>query len=85
MTLITHEEADKGKALKKFKELYFLKSPLITGGDDNNDIPLLREGDIRIAMDGSPEALQNLADIIAPPADRSGIIQGLQEAIAKIQ
>jgi hydroxymethylpyrimidine pyrophosphatase-like HAD family hydrolase len=58
-----------------------LKRPLITGGDDNNDIPLLKVGDIRIAMDGAPELLQNLAHIIAPPADRMGIITALEEAI----
>ena len=58
---------------------------MITAGDDNNDLSLLKEGDIGIAMDGSPEALQNLADIIAPPSDRLGIIQGLQEAIARTE
>ncbi len=83
ITLITHINADKGKALKKFKELYSLSHPIITGGDDNNDIPLLKAGDIRIAMDGAPEALQNLAHIIAPPAERMGIIQGLEEAMRR--
>lgn len=81
LTLITHKEADKGIAAKKFIEKYNLNRPLITGGDDNNDIPLLKVGDIRIAMDGAPEVLQNIAHIIAPPADRMGIIQGLEEAI----
>lgn len=81
LILITHKEADKGIAAKKFVEKYGLKRPLITGGDDNNDIPLLKVGDVRIAMDGAPEALQNIAHIIAPPSDRMGIIQGLEEAI----
>lgn len=81
LILITHQDADKGIAVNKFMETYQLKRPLITGGDDNNDIPLLKAGDIRIAMDGAPEALQNIAHIIAPPADRMGIIQGLEEAI----
>lgn len=81
LILITHKEADKGIAAKKFVEKYGLKRPLITGGDDNNDIPLLKVGDVRIAMDGAPEALQNIAHIIAPPSHRMGIIQGLEEAI----
>ena len=59
-------------------EKFQLKRPLITGGDDNNDIPLLKAGDVRIAMDGAPDALQNIAHIIAPPADRMGIIQGMK-------
>lgn len=81
LILITHKNADKGIAVNTFMEKYQLKRPLITGGDDNNDIPLLKAGDIRIAMDGAPQALQNIAHIIAPPADRMGIIQGIQEAI----
>jgi len=82
-TLITHVDADKGKAIQTFMDRFSLKRPLITGGDDNNDIPLLKKGDIRIAMDGAPEPLQKLAHIIAPPSDRMGIIEGLQEAIRR--
>lgn len=85
LILITHKDADKGIAVNKFMEEYQLKHPLITGGDDNNDIPLLKAGDIRIAMDGAPEALQNIAHIIAPPAEKMGIIQALEEAIRREQ
>ena len=81
LILITDKNADKGVAIKTFMERYGLKRPLITGGNDNNDIPLLRKGDIRIAMDGSPEALEKIADIIAPSSDKMGIIEGLQRAI----
>jgi len=81
LMLITHEEANKGRAMRTFVECFLLGSPLITGGNDNNDLPLLKEGDIRIAMDGSPEDLKNLAHILAPSADEMGIIEGLQEAI----
>ncbi|NGX51018.1 MAG: hypothetical protein K1060chlam2_00875 [Chlamydiae bacterium] len=84
LILITHEDADKGKAVKKLFDLYQLKRPLITGGNDNNDLPLLKEGDLRIAMDGSPDPLLDLADIVAPPADQMGIIDGVQEAIRRL-
>ncbi len=83
LILITHKDADKGIATLKFIEKYQLNRPLITGGDDNNDIPLLKVGDVRIAMDGAPDALQNIAHIIAPPADRMGIIDAVEEAIRK--
>ena len=82
--LITCKDADKGKAIQKFMEHFSLKRPLITAGDDYNDIPLFQQGDVCIAMDGSPEPLQNLAHIIAPPAHKKGIIEGLQNAIKKI-
>jgi Cof subfamily protein (haloacid dehalogenase superfamily) len=81
VTLITHKDADKGKAVQTFMDRFSLKRPLIAGGDDNNDIPLLKKGDVCIAMEGAPEALKNLAHIIAPPGDQMGIIDGLREAI----
>ncbi|MCB1066548.1 MAG: HAD family phosphatase [Simkania sp.] len=82
LVLVTHANANKGSAVKDFMEKFSLPRPLITGGDDNNDIPLLRVGDMRIAMDGAPDALQNLADIIAPPAEKGGIVEALQEAMS---
>lgn len=81
LVLVTHANANKGCAVKDFMQEFDLPHPLITGGDDNNDIPLLKVGDTRIAMDGAPEALQNLADIIAPPADQGGIVEALKEAM----
>lgn len=85
LILITHEEADKGIAVQKLIQKFSLPAPLITGGNDNNDIPLLRYGDERIAIEGSPEALLALATIVAPPAEESGIIEGLQQAMEKLR
>lgn len=85
IVLITHKQANKGSAVQYFVNTFNLSSPLIVGGDDNNDIPLLRVGDMRIAMDGAPDQLQNLANIIAPPANRGGIVEGIQEAIKRLE
>jgi len=85
LVLVTHQDANKGTAVNHFMKDFNLPRPLITGGDDNNDIPLLRVGDVRIAMDGAPDALQNLADIIAPPAAQGGIVEAIQEAIARME
>ena len=81
LILITDKHADKGVAMKTFIQEYQLKRPLITGGNDNNDIPLLREGDVRIAIEGSPQPLQKMAHIIAPPSDEMGIISAIKRAI----
>lgn len=81
LVLVNHKEANKGSAVTYFMQRYNLPRPLITGGDDNNDIPLLRVGDIRIAMENAPDALQNIAQIIAPPSTRHGIMHALNEAI----
>jgi len=85
LILVTHDRADKGMALRTLMKKFSLPRPLITGGDDNNDIPLLREGDIKIAMDGAPDVLQELADIIAPPSEQKGIIRGLDQALDRLR
>jgi len=85
LVLITHEKANKGTAINTLMETYQLARPLIVAGDDNNDIPLLKAGDIRIAMEGAPLELRKIADIEAPLAANSGIIQGLAQAIQKAE
>ncbi|MCB1116140.1 MAG: HAD family phosphatase [Chlamydiia bacterium] len=83
LILITSIEADKGKAALTFMEKYQLRRPLIVGGDDNNDLPLLKVGDVRIKMKGAPDMLKPYADITAPPSEQMGIIQGLKEGIKR--
>ena len=81
LILVTANEANKGSALRKLIEMRQLPTPLITGGNDRNDLPLLSLGDERIAMEGSPSSLIELSTLVAPSSDKSGIIQGLQRAI----
>ncbi|MCB1085266.1 MAG: HAD family phosphatase [Chlamydiia bacterium] len=85
LILVTHEQANKGDATLTFMERYGLKRPLITGGDDNNDIPLLGVGDVKIAMEGAPDKVRQMATIVAPPGDQMGIIKGLKEGIEGIR
>ncbi|NGX46452.1 MAG: putative phosphatase [Chlamydiae bacterium] len=80
LNLITHEEANKGGAVR------WLKSKLspaytIAAGDDRNDIPMLEEVDFAIAMEGAPQDLLAAADLVARPAHKLGIIEALKEAI----
>ena len=82
LLLITHLDADKGVALKSFTSHFDLKAPFIVGGNDNNDLSLLKAGDTRIAMVDAPEELRALAHIIAPPSTQLGIIEAIKEAIS---
>jgi Cof subfamily protein (haloacid dehalogenase superfamily) len=77
----THKDADKGHTLKNFAELISNEGIIIAAGDDHNDRGMLEASDIAVAMSTSPQAILDLADIIAPPADKDGIIAGLQDAI----
>ncbi len=75
----------KGRAINDLRERSPFNSFVIAAGDDLNDIPLLRAADVKIAMTGSPPALLEMADIVAPPASEEGIIVGISQAINSMQ
>ncbi|EFB42525.1 HAD family hydrolase [Parachlamydia acanthamoebae] len=77
----THASVNKGSALRDLKQRLRVQTPVIAAGDDNNDISMLEEADIRIIMATAPDHLLQTATIIAPPAREKGIIQGLQKAL----
>ena len=78
---MTEYGVDKGSALLDCQRLAEVKGPLIAAGDDFNDLEMLQKADIKIVMATAPAGLLSLADIVAPPAAKMGIIKGLQEAI----
>lgn len=84
LILVTHAEANKGIAVQRLVRTFDLQRPVIAGGDDNNDISLLEQGDLRIAMEGAPQKLLDLADFIAPPGDKEGIIEGITHVLEKL-
>lgn len=79
----THPEVNKGQALRNFAALTGCEGPWIAAGDNANDLALLAAAHVGVAMADAPLDLKRLADIIAPPADEEGILQGLEEAIEK--
>lgn len=80
LILITDKEATKGKAIDQILAKTGQKGRIIAAGDDCNDIELLDRADIKIAMETAPQELLNKADIIAPSAEKDGIIEALQKA-----
>lgn len=82
LILITSAQAHKGAALKSFLEAKgWHQLPVIAAGNDNNDIQLLQEATVAIAMAGSPKELLEHADIIAAPVEYEGIVPALQAAM----
>lgn len=77
----THGEVSKGQAVSEVKGILGNEGPVIAAGDDNNDIPLLKAADYKIAMSGAPKRLQEIADLVAPSAEELGIIPALEQAI----
>lgn len=80
----THAEATKGHILKEFIQTMGIKGPVIAAGDDHNDYSMLKVANIKIVMANAPPDLLSIADIVAPPATQKGIIQGLNEAIQRL-
>ena len=81
LNLVTHEQATKGKALLNAVKEFGERGVLIAAGDDLNDLAMLEVADFKIVMETAPKSMHGLANLIAPTADRSGIIPALQEAI----
>jgi len=81
IALITHPDAGKGGAVRYLREHYAEGGPVIAAGDDLNDLPMLREADVAIAMGGAPKELLEVADILAAPSDQMGIIEAVTGAL----
>ncbi len=79
----TCQEVNKGQALTDFICRFPSVPCVIAGGDDENDIPMLKLADIRVVMETAPRQVQELAHILAPSADKMGIIAGLSEAVMR--
>ncbi|MDF2550422.1 MAG: hypothetical protein K0S07_1489 [Chlamydiales bacterium] len=85
---VTHAEANKGSALKnmcKLKGFQHGSLPVIAAGDDENDLPLLRNATLKIAIKSAPQALLDMADLIAGPPEQMGLIDALSQAIANLK
>lgn len=81
LNLITHPNANKGGVVHFLREHF--KAPLvIAAGDDHNDLKMLKEADIRIAIETAPEEVLAYTDIRARPASELGILPAIEEAIA---
>jgi HAD superfamily hydrolase (TIGR01484 family) len=76
---VTAHQASKGQALHTLRMKY-PGMPAIAAGDDMNDVDLLVEADIGIAMASGPDALRAVSTIVAQPTGEDPIIPALQQA-----
>lgn len=81
----THAEANKGDILKALMRKNGWRCPVIAAGDDYNDVSMLRVAKIKIVMENAPLEVLALGDVIAPSAEKYGIIQGLEEGIHRLK
>lgn len=77
----THPKVSKGFAVEDFKSISGCQGPVIAAGDDNNDRTMLAAAHIKIVMETAPKDMLEMADIVAAPAAKNGIIEGLCNAL----
>lgn len=82
---VTHSDVSKGQALQHVLKHHGKMHKIIACGDDHNDISMLKEADVAVVMASAPCEVLQLADIIAPPAKENGIIQGIKNALARLE
>lgn len=80
----THPDVTKGQALIDLSQYIGCRGPIIAAGDDHNDLSMFAQADHTIVMETAPPPLFDLADVIAPSAERHGIIKGIQDILMRI-
>jgi len=80
----THPKGNKGDSLLEFAKRR-QKRPIIAAGDDYNDVPMFNVADVSVVMATAPEELKARADIIAPPVEECGLVDGLEQAINQVE
>ena len=79
---VTAQGASKGQALRFLRNQY-PDMPAIAAGDDMNDVDLIEEADIGIAMASAPDELKKVAQLIASPIGEDPIIDVLRAAVQR--
>ena len=54
---------------------------MVAAGDSYNDIPLLQQCGLGIAMGGAPDELKAIADYVAPTVEEDGLAVAIEEFI----
>lgn len=76
---ITAQDTDKGKGLRAVMAYRGLKrEETMAFGDGGNDIPILREAGIGVAMGNANESLKAVADYVTSSVDEDGISKALK-------
>jgi len=76
--------ADKGTALAALRaRLGVPREAVVAIGDGENDIPLLREAGLAVAMGNAGRALREVADLVAPGNDEDGVAAAIEGLLGR--
>jgi Cof subfamily protein (haloacid dehalogenase superfamily) len=79
---ICHQEATKYHAVNFLREYWQLQTEeILTIGDQNNDIELLKAGGIKVAMGNATEELKAVADYITDTVNNNGFVSAVERFV----
>lgn len=77
---ICHPEATKSHAVNFLKDYWELETEeILTIGDQDNDIELLKAGGIKVAMGNATENLKAVADYITDTVNNNGFVKAIEK------
>ena len=75
---IFHPQAGKGEAVRwLMKTMDLTKEQVVACGDNENDLPMLKEAGIRIAVANATPQVKACADLLAEDCDHDGVVRSL--------
>ena len=78
----SNKEASKYCAVKFLQKYWDLKDDeILTIGDQNNDIALLKAGGVKIAMGNATDELKSIADYITAPVNEDGFVKAMEKFV----
>jgi len=82
--VITRSDATKQHAILEVAKLLNIKTEEIIGvGDGYNDFPLLMACGLKVAMGNAVPDLKEIADYIAPPVEKDGVVDVIERFVLK--
>lgn len=79
---ISHKEATKACALEYLRNLWGIKKEeVMTIGDQNNDIVLLKAGGLAVAMGNATDELKACADYVTDSIENDGFVKAVEKFV----
>ncbi len=79
---ILSPEATKGSAVRFLQDYYGLKKEeILTIGDQENDIELLKSGGVKIAMGNATDELKKFADYVTDTVENDGFVKAIEKYV----
>ena len=79
---ISNPDAKKSCAVEFLSDYYGIKKDeILTIGDQNNDIELLKSGGIAVAMGNATDELKQHADFVTDTIDNDGFVKAIEKFV----